>query len=59
MMDVLIIDDVQFFGKEKTKDVFFHIFNHRIKRGSKLSDVGQSACGDARGATLLSRFGGD
>lgn len=29
MMDVLIIDDVQFFaGKEKTQDVFFHIFNH-------------------------------
>ncbi|MBU0486751.1 MAG: chromosomal replication initiator protein DnaA [Bacteroidetes bacterium] len=29
MIDVLIIDDVQFFsGKEKTQDVFFHIFNH-------------------------------
>lgn len=29
MMDVLIIDDVQFFaGKEKTQDAFFHIFNH-------------------------------
>ena len=28
MMDVLIIDDVQFLaGKEKTQDVFFHIFN--------------------------------
>ncbi|MFN3875675.1 MAG: DnaA ATPase domain-containing protein, partial [Flavobacteriales bacterium] len=29
MMDVLIIDDVQFLaGKEKTQDVFFHVFNH-------------------------------
>jgi chromosomal replication initiator protein len=29
MMDVLIIDDIQFFaGKDKTQDVFFHIFNH-------------------------------
>ena len=28
-IDVLIIDDVQFLsGKEKTQDVFFHIFNH-------------------------------
>jgi chromosomal replication initiator protein len=29
MVDVLIIDDVQFFaGKERTQDVFFSIFNH-------------------------------
>jgi chromosomal replication initiator protein len=29
MIDVLIIDDIQFFaGREKTQDVFFHIFNH-------------------------------
>ena len=29
MMDVLIIDDIHFLaGKERTQDVFFHIFNH-------------------------------
>ncbi len=29
MIDVLIIDDIQFFaGKSKTQDTFFHIFNH-------------------------------
>jgi len=29
MIDVLIIDDVQFFaGKEKPQDIFFQIFNH-------------------------------
>ena len=28
-MDVLIMDDVHnFAGKEKTQDIFFHIFNH-------------------------------
>jgi chromosomal replication initiator protein len=37
MMDVLIIDDIQFFsGKEKTQDVFFHIFNHLHQNGKQL-----------------------
>jgi chromosomal replication initiator protein len=37
MMDVLIIDDVQFFsGKEKTQDVFFHIFNHLHQNGKQI-----------------------
>ena len=37
MIDVLIIDDIQFFaGKEKTQDVFFHIFNHLHQTGKQL-----------------------
>lgn len=37
MMDVLIIDDVQFFaGKEKTQDAFFHIFNHLHQSNKQL-----------------------
>jgi chromosomal replication initiator protein len=37
MIDVLIIDDVQFFsGKEKTQDVFFHIFNHLHQLGKQI-----------------------
>ena len=36
-IDVLIIDDVQFFcGKEKTQDVFFHIFNHLHQNGKQI-----------------------
>ncbi len=37
MVDVLIIDDVQFFsGKEKTQDVFFHVFNHLHQNGKQI-----------------------
>jgi chromosomal replication initiator protein len=37
MIDVLIIDDVQdLAGKEKTQDVFFHIFNHLHQTGKQL-----------------------
>jgi len=37
MIDVLIIDDVQFFaGKEKTQDVFFQIFNHLHQTGKQI-----------------------
>src|SRR5690606_7972098 len=37
MIDVLIIDDVQFLsGKKGTQDVFFHIFNDLHQRGNQL-----------------------
>ncbi len=42
-VDVLIIDDVQFFsGKGKTQEIFFHIFNHLHQNGKQIvmtSDV--------------------
>jgi chromosomal replication initiator protein len=37
LMDVLIIDDVQFFsGKTGTQDVFFHIFNYLHQNGKQV-----------------------
>ena len=36
IIDILIIDDVQFFsGKTGTQDVFFHIFNHLHQNGKQ------------------------
>ncbi len=36
-VDVLIIDDVQFFsGKGKTQEIFFHIFNHLHQNGKQI-----------------------
>jgi len=59
MMDVLIIDDIQFFaGKEKTQDVFFHIFNHLHQTGKQLILTSDKAPVDIQGMEqrLLSRF---
>ena len=59
MIDVLLIDDVQFFsGKEKTQDVFFHIFNHLHQTGKQLVLTSDKAPVEMQGMEqrLLSRF---
>ncbi len=59
MIDVLIMDDVQFFaGKEKTQDVFFHIFNHLHQNGKQLVLTSDKAPVEMQGMEqrLLSRF---
>lgn len=59
MIDVLIIDDVQFLaGKEKTQDVFFHIFNHLHQTGKQIVLTSDRPPVDLQGIEqrLLSRF---
>jgi chromosomal replication initiator protein len=59
MIDVLIIDDVQYFaGKDKTQDVFFHIFNHLHQTGKQIILTSDKAPIDLLGfeQRLLSRF---
>lgn len=59
MMDVLIIDDVEFFsGKEKTQDVFFHVFNHLHQNGKQIILTSDKAPVDIVGMEqrLLSRL---
>ncbi|HRF81696.1 MAG TPA: chromosomal replication initiator protein DnaA, partial [Flavobacteriales bacterium] len=59
MMDVLIIDDVQFLaGKEKTQDVFFHVFNALHQSGKQLVITSDKAPVEMAGMEqrLLSRF---
>ena len=59
MIDVLIVDDIQFLaGKEKTQDVFFHIFNHLHQHGKQIIITSDKAPVDMRGMEprLLSRF---
>lgn len=59
MIDVLIIDDVQFFsGKEKTQDVFFHIFNHLHQTGKQIILTSDKPPVEMQGLEqrLLSRF---
>ena len=58
-IDVLIIDDVHFLcGKEKTQDVFFHIFNHLHQNGKQLILTSDKAPVDMMDMEqrLLSRF---
>lgn len=59
MMDVLIVDDIQFLaGKEKTQDVFFHIFNHLHQNGKQIIITSDKSPVEIQGIEprLLSRF---
>jgi len=59
MIDVLIIDDIQFIaGKEKTQDVFFHIFNHLHQNNKQLVLTSDKPPVELKGMEprLLSRF---
>jgi len=59
MIDVLIIDDVHdFAGKEKTQDIFFHIFNHLHQLNRQLILTADKAPVELQGfePRLLSRF---
>ncbi len=58
-VNVLIIDDVQFFeGKEKTQEIFFHIFNHLHQSGSQIIMTSDRPPKDLDGLMerLVSRF---
>ena len=59
MIDVLIVDDVQFLsGKTGTQDVFFHIFNHLHQNGKQVILTSDKAPVDMQDVEqrLLSRF---
>jgi chromosomal replication initiator protein len=59
LIDVLIIDDVQFFNRaEKSQDAFFAIFNHLHQSGKQLVLTSDKAPKDLEGVQerLLSRF---
>ncbi len=59
LIDVLIMDDVQFFAnKERTQDIFFHIFNHLHQSGKQLILTSDRPPRDLEGMEerLLSRF---
>lgn len=59
LIDVLIIDDVQFFNRaEKSQDAFFAIFNHLHQSGKQLILTSDKAPKDLEGVQerLLSRF---
>jgi chromosomal replication initiator protein len=59
LIDVLILDDVQFFNRaEKTQDAFFAIFNHLHQSGKQLILSSDKSPKDLEGLQerLLSRF---
>jgi chromosomal replication initiator protein len=58
-IDVLILDDVQFLrDKEKTQEIFFHIFNHLHQAGKQIIMTSDCAPKDLKGLQerLVSRF---
>jgi chromosomal replication initiator protein len=58
-VDVLVIDDIQFLsGKEKTQEIFFHIFNHLHQSGRQIIMTSDKPPKDLKGLEerLLSRF---
>ncbi|MFO7978128.1 MAG: chromosomal replication initiator protein DnaA [Bacteroidales bacterium] len=59
MIDVLIVDDIHCLaGKEKTQDVFFHIFNHLHQNGKQIIITSDMAPVEMKGIEprLMSRF---
>ena len=59
MIDVLIIDDIQFLaGKAGTQDVFFHIFNHLQQNNKQIVITSDKFPSELQGMEdrLLSRF---
>lgn len=59
LIDVLIIDDVQFLsGKEKTQELFFHVFNHLHQKGKQIVMTSDRPPRELKGLQdrLLSRF---
>ncbi len=58
-VDVLILDDVQFLaGKEKTQEIYFHIFNHLHQSGKQIIMTSDCSPRELNGLTerLVSRF---
>ena len=59
LVDILILDDVQFMsGKDKTQEMFFHIFNHLHQAGKQIVMTSDRSPRDLIGLEdrLLSRF---
>ncbi len=58
-MDVLLIDDIQFLsGKDKTNEMFFHIFNHLINNRKQIVITSDRPPNELKGLEerLVSRF---
>ena len=59
MVDVLIIDDIQFcLGKAATQDMFFHIFDHLHQTGKQIILTSDKAPADIQDIQerIVSRF---